>query len=1069
MKTPPFVHLHVHGPFSRLDAAARADALCARAASLGMAALALTDHDTLSGAVPFLQACRSQGLKALLGAEVSLVGGAHLTLLAPDASGYAVLCRLISRAHLEHPRNAPAVSQESLAEAAPALIGLSGCRRGEIAAQILAGRYDAAAQAAARYAHMFGPGRFHLELPADRLPGNGRLIRQLSELGERLHLPTVATGNVHYAAPEQAWVADLLTCVRLRCTLDDLHPARAFNAERYLKGAAEVLAAVGDPGALRRAAEIAEGCASPLELGGSRYPHFPVPGGVPPEVVLRRQVEAGAIRRCGGPPSAAVVARLEHELGIIGRLGFADYFLCVADVAGWAKGQGIRVSGRGSAADSAVAFVLGITDVDAAGRGHLFERFLSEERAEAPDIDLDFDARHRDRVAEYVVGRYGQDRVAAVAAHNTFGARAAVRELGRVLGFPAEELDRVSKRVPYYVEADQLRQALEVVPELRDLQLPPHGGAGKQRLLALAEAAATVAGLPRHIATHLGGLCITPGPVTDIMPVQRSAKGVVLGQFEKRDLEALGLLKLDLLSLRTLGAVDDAVRTAGRTGAPVDYAAIPDDDAATYARLRRGETVGVFQLESAAQIALQTRLGAEHMEDVIASVALIRPGPIKGNMVDPFIRRRQGRQPVTYPHPDVEDVLRRTYGVVVYQEQVIAMATAVAGFTPGEADRLRRVMSHARSPREMDAIGQLFCQRAVARGMAAEAAADIFRCLQGYASYGFPEAHAVAFGVTAYRTAYLAEHRPAAYFAGLLDNQPMGFYPVRTLVTELRRRGVRVLGPDVNASGRDWSAAASPGCLRAPLQAVAGLGAELAAAVVDERARGGRYGSLLDLCRRVPALPRDVLQALILAGACDRLAGPQAGTGTGSEARAATGTGAATGTAAGTGTGTGGRRGLLWALAGVLDAARAGGLHLAGAGAAADLADFSPRELWMQEERLLGFSPRGHILELFRADLEEQGVLRTGQARSAPDGLAVTIAGVPVRPHRPPTRSGKRLVFLALEDEEGLVEVMVPEEVYLRDGAALFPAAPLLAADGRVRRRGTGMSLVAERVTALAD
>lgn len=1045
MEDVPFVHLHVHGPFSRLDAAAGADQLCARAAELGMPALALTDHDTLSGAVPFLQACARYGLKPILGVEATLAGGAHLTLLAPDPAGYSALCRLISRAHLGNPRDHPAVTAESLAQEAPHLIALSGCRRGEIPQAILAGRYEQALETAQHYRDLFGPGRFALELPADRLPGNRRLIRHLDELAERLHLPAAATGNVHYARHEQAWVADLLTCVRLGCGLDDLCPERAFNAERYLKSAAEVVAAVGSSAPLRRAAEIAAACAMPLQLGGSRYPRFPLPDQTPPERELRRQVAEGARTRYGAHPSQSVRDRLEHELGIIERLGFADYFLCVADVARWARHAQIRVAGRGSAADSAVAYVLGITDVDAAGRGHLFERFLSVERAEAPDIDLDFDSRHRDRVAAYVVARYGQERVAAVAAHNTFGARAAVRDLGKVLGFAPDELDRVSRRIPYYVEADELRLALAEVPELRDLVLPRKGAAagtavGQERILALAEAAASVARLPRHIATHLGGLCITPGPVTDVMPVQRSAKGVVLGQFDKRDLEALGLLKLDLLSLRTLGAVDDALRTASRHDQPVAYAAIPTDDPATYARLRRGETVGVFQLESAAQRALQVRLGADRLEDVIASVALIRPGPIKGNMVDPFVRRRRGREPVSYPHPGLEDVLRRTFGVVVYQEQVIAIATAVAGFSPGESDRLRRVMSHARSPREMDAIGHLFCERAAARGVDSEAAADIFRCLQGYASYGFPEAHAVAFGVTAYRTAYLAEHRPAAYFAGLLDNQPMGFYPVRSLVTELRRRGVAVRGPDVNASGRDWSAGAVAGSLLAPLQAVDGVGAEAAAAVVGERERGGAYRDLGDLCRRVPALPRDVLQAWILAGACDGLAGSAEG----------------------------GRRGLLWSLAGVLEEARGGGLALrAGVAAGAGLADFSAREKWFLEERLLGFSPRGHVAELFRAELEEAGYLRSGQARSAPDGLEVSLAGVPVRPHRPPTRSGKRLVFLALEDEEGLVEVMVPEEVYRRDGAVLFPAAPLLGIDGRVRRRGTGMSLVAERVTAI--
>jgi error-prone DNA polymerase len=1044
---PPFSHLHVHGPFSRLDAASGTEALCARAAALGMDALALTDHDTLSGAVPFLQACGRYGLHPVLGAEVTLVGGHHLTLLCPDAAGYAALCRLLTAAHLGNPRDHPAVAPEELARAAPHLIALSGCRQGEVAAAILAGDRTGALRAASAMAALFGPGRFFLELPADRLPAQQRLVRHLRELGERLGLQTVATADVHYAEKGSAWVADLLTCVRLRCRLEDLPPERAvatFNAERYLKSAAEVAAAVGDPGACARAHELAWRCQVPLQLGISRTPRFPLPDSAAPAVALRRQVEAGARWRYGAEVAPALWRRLEHELAIIERLGFADYFLCVADVARWARAQGIRTAGRGSAADSAVAYVLGITDVDAAGRGHLFERFLSEERAEAPDIDLDFDARGRDRVAAYVVERYGQERVAAVAAHNTFGARAAVREIGRVLGFPPAELDRVSRRIPYDVPAADLPAALQAVPELAALPGP------RARLVALAEAVAAVAGLPRHLATHLGGLCVAPGAITELMPVQRSAKGVVVAQFDKRDLEALGLLKLDLLSLRTLGAVDDALRIRAHQGEPLDYAAIPPDDGPTFARLRRGETVGVFQLESAAQMALQERLGASELEDVIASVALIRPGPIKGNMVDPFVRRRRGQEPVTYPHPGLEAVLRRTYGVVVYQEQVIAIATEVAGFTPGEADRLRRVMSHARSPKDMEELGALFRARAQARGVAPQVAADIFHCLQGYASYGFPEAHAVAFGVTAYRTAYLAQHHPAAYFAGLLANQPMGFYPVRTLVNELRRRGVAVLPPDVHTSGVRWGEGEddSPRCLRAPLQAIAGMRAAVAAAVVAERRRGGPYTSLFDLCRRVPSLPRDTLDALVLSGACDGL-----------------------GEAHGTGAGGANRRQLLWSLPAVSRAARAGGMALPPPSARdpGGLTDFTEREKWLQEERLLGFSPRGHVMQLVRAerDLEARGDLCTGQARAAPDGTRLSVAGVPVRPHRPPTRSGRRLVFLALEDEEGLLGVMVPEDVYRRDAAVLFPAAPVLEVTGRIRRRGAGAVLVAARVRAL--
>jgi len=420
-------------------------------------------------------------------------------------------------------------------------------------------------------------------------------------------------------------------------------------------------------------------------------------------------------------------------------------------------------------------------------------------------------------------------------------------------------------------------------------------------------------------------------------------------------------------------------------------------------------------------------------------------------MVEPFVRRRLGREPVSYLAPGLEGILGRTFGVVVYQEQVIAIASAVSGFSAGESDRLRRVMSHARSPRDMEEIGQLFVERAVERGMARDAADGIFRCLQGYASYGFPEAHAVAFGHTAYRTAYLAEHAPAAYFAGLLNNQPMGFYPVGTLVGELRRRGVRVLGPDVNRSARQWGGGPDAGLrsLRAPLGAIRGLQATVVEACAAQRERGGAFQSVFDLCRRVPA-PRDALEALVLAGACDGLEGQ----GSAAPRRAPN------------------RRVLLWSLAAAAAAARAGGMILGGGadgGPSPDLPDFSIREQWLHEERLLGFSPRGHLMLLVRAEmgLQERGYLRTGQLRSAPDGLRAALAGVPVRPHRPPTRSGKRLVFVGVEDEEGLVEVMVPEEVYRRDGAVLFPTAPLLAVEGRVKRRGTGMELIADRVRAL--
>jgi error-prone DNA polymerase len=986
-----FVHLHVHGPFSFLDGASEARALAARAAELGMPALALTDHDGLSGAVVFDRACREAGVRPILGAEVTLAGGGHLTLLAPDATGYAHLCRLLTRAHLDHPRGAPAVEPEVLQEHAPHLIGLSGCRRGEVAAAILDGRYAHAEAAARRYAAWFGPGRFFLETPATRLPGDRRLQRGLRELGERLGLDRVATCDVHYARKEDFWLHDLLVCVRERVRLDALHPLRPFNAENHLQPEEAVREALAeDPAAVDAAAEVAARCG----------PALPPPG-----------------RRLPAVPGAEVRVRREAELNLIGELGFADYFLVVWEIVAWARRRGIRAAGRGSAADSVVAYCLGITEVDAFARGLPFERFLSRERAEVPDVDLDFDARRRDEVAAHVEERYGRDRVAAVATYHTFRARSAVRELGRALGLADEECDALARRLPYYVEGGELEAALREVPELRDL------GADPRKTGILCRAAAALSGFPRHLGTHLGGLVVTAGPVAEVMPLQRAAKGVVVGQYDKRDCEALGLVKIDLLPLRTLSAVEEAVRATG-----VDYEGIPPDDARTFRRLRRGETVGAFQLESPAQRALHVRLGAEDLEDVIASVALIRPGPIKGNMVDPFVARRRGREPVEYPLPELEGVLRKTYGVVVFQEQVIELASRVAGFTPGEADRLRRVMSHYRSPRDMEEIGRLFVAKATARGVPEDQARAVFASLRGYASYGFPEAHAAAFGLTAYRTLYLLEHHPAAWYAALLSNQPMGFYPPHTLVNEALRRGIAVLPLDVNRSAAGWTAEAAPGeegeAIRVGLRQVRGIRSREVEAILSERDRGP-FRSPDDFRRRLAGrVARDTMARLALAGAFD-----------GVEPH---------------------RRRALWRLVG------------RGGGAAADLPDFPPAERYLREVEVLGIMARGHVMAYLRPRLEVRGVLRTDQARSAPDGERIAVAGLAVRPHRPPTRSGRRVVFLSLEDETGLLDAMVPAGVYRRDGAAIFPeGAGVLLAEGRVRRRGQGASLVADRVQRL--
>jgi len=1110
-----FAHLHFHSPFSFLDGAARLEEVVATAAEMGLSALALTDHDNVCGAVLFHRLATRAGIKPIQGAEVTVeaiaeeaVGSGtwphlhqppspdshrlphdqrpvhHLTLLARGPEGYATLCRLLTRAHLGSERRRPVLSWAALedivghpgcaaagrrppvaGEGVPrdhGLIALSGCRRGEIPGLLLAGKTEEAYRAAARYRDLFGSDGFALEVQRDFLPGGRRIERGLVEISRRLRLRLAATNNVHYLTKEDFWVHDLLTCARTLTTVEDVHPERRLNAENWLKPP-QVMARLfsGLREALRGAREIAEMCEPALRPGRHLHPAFPLPPGEESAAAfLRKMTLAGATRRYGRV-TRRVRERLEDELRVICELGYEDYFLLVWDLCRHARRLGVRFAGRGSAADSAVAYCLGITNVDAVARGLLFERFMSLERGEKPDIDIDFDARHRDRVADYVFRKYGADRVASVCTYNTFHARSAVRDLGKAIGVPAVEIERLAKRLPY-AHAGSIPRALASLPELRDSGIPFWK---YDRLFSAAE---KVAGFPRHLGTHLGGLVVGREPLTTVTPLQRAARGDVVCQFDKEYVEDLGLVKLDLLSLRTLSAVEDAVgdivrsesAAAGRKG--FDYNSIPPDDPDTMAMIRRGETVGVFQLESPAQRALQPRLGASGYEDLVAGVALIRPGPIKGNMVDPYVARRRGREPVTYLHPSLEPILQKTYGVVLFQEQVIEIAVAVAGFTPGEADRLRRVMTHHRRSPEMEAIGKLFVRKAEERGVGEETARRIFACMEGYASYGFCEAHAAAFADTAYRTAYLVRHHPAEFFAAVLSHQPMGYYPPGTVCVEAGRRGVRVFGPDVNRSGERYTVEEieeGPGsgstdskgegeakAIRVSLRQVKGMERRARRAIVEAREKGGPFRSLADFCRRCrPPVSRSVIESLILCGAFDSL-DPN-------------------------------RRRLLWRFPAVLED---GGGRGARRGpelleeepgpppSHSGLRDFSLEEKMCFEYDLLGFSPEHHVMAYLRPRLAAAGFVTSAGLGRIRSGRMVKVAGLPVRPHRPPTRSGRTIVFLSLEDEKGLVDVTVFERTYQQYGRLLFSdPCPPLAAEGKLERRGEAVSVIARRIAAL--
>ena len=1016
-----------------------------------MGAVAITDHDNVSCAVEFSRAAAEHGIKPIHGVELTMEGGHHLVLLAENSRGYANICTILTDAHMRSERRRPMASLESLRLHSGNLIALSGCRRGAVASSILHHQNENARSAAEELVSIFGRQNVYIELQQPMAPGASALNSGLAAMAEAVGAGIVASNNVHYAEKSGFEAHDVLTCVRTLTCLDDIHPERHINAENYLKSAAQMREMLGHfPGAIENTLAIAERCEPGLDLKRRLFPRYSPPPGESAASLLYSLTMEGAAARYG-EITTAVSNRLEHELNIITTLGFEDYFLAVYDIAAWAREKRIRYAGRGSAADSAVAYCLWLTNVDSIARGLLFERFMSLERAQRPDIDIDFQSDRRDEVADYVYERYGAGCVASVCTFSTFQARSAVRDVGKALGIPEHEVDRLAKVLPH-IPADGVRAAFSRYPELRNSGIHPH------RFELLIDICAELAGLPRHVGTHLGGMVISGESLTCATPLQMSAKGVPITQFDKDSIEDLGLIKLDLLSLRTLCAVEYAGELIKEPS--FSYDAIPHGDEGTYSMLRSGQTIGVFQLESPAQRALQSRLEADSFEDIVASVALIRPGPIQGNMVEPFVARRLKQEEVSYVDPRLEPILSKTYGVVLYQEQVIQIATVVAGFTPGESDRLRKVMTHYRSVAEMESIGHDFVAKAMVHGTDRQTAETIFSYILGYSGYGFCEAHAAAFADTAYRTAYLVRHHPAEFFAALLSAQPMGFYSPRTLVVEAKRRGVAVLPLDVNASAHRYTV--ENGGIRVGFMQVKGI-SESEGSRIDGARASGPFTSAADFATRVE-LPVDLFESLALAGAFDIVehnrralvwrARQISGSSTAARKLQASADNAGQAPLAG-----------LVVTAGPVAAQPAQAAHTAQA-AGSSMPDFSPLQRFSAEMKVLGFCAERHAMEFYRGSLTKWGALTAAQIGQATAGAVVRTGGLIVRPHRPPTKSGRTVVFLSLEDETGLTDVTVFEDVYQQYGAVIFSSAALLV-EGIVCIRGGGVSVTARRIRPL--
>ena len=1059
----PYAELHCHSNFSFLDGASHPEQLAEEASRLGLEALALTDHDGLYGVVRFAEAARAVGLPTVFGAEITVTSldgraarteaaterqvrvasddqrhepdphGHHLLVLADGTSGYARLARALSLGHLAGEKGSPQFTLPDLAETgAGHWWVLTGCRKGTVPAALLADGPSAARRELQRLVELFGRDRVLVELWDHGDPLDSARNDALAELAARLDLGCVATNNVHYAVPSQRTLASAIAAVRARRSLDELDPWLPAAASAHLRSGAEQARRFARyPGVVELAAEIGRAAAFDLALVAPKLPPYPCPNGPDGRPLsemqyLRELVEAGARRRYGERPSAhedlSVRARawqtIDHELQVIEGLGFAGYFLVVWDIVEFCNRADIYCQGRGSAANSAACYALGITKADAVSLGLLFERFLSPERDGPPDIDLDIESDRREEVIQYVYERYGRHHTAQVANVITYRARSSVRDMARALGFAPGQQDAWSKQMDAW-------GTVRTTVDQGDHGIPA----------TVMELALEIEDAPRHLGIHSGGMVICDRPVIEVCPVEwaRMDQRSVL-QWDKDDCAAAGLVKFDLLGLGMLSALHYAVDLIREhRGYEVDLATIPQEDD-VYAMLCRADTVGVFQIESRAQMATLPRLKPRRFYDLVVEVALIRPGPIQGGSVHPYIRRRNGQEPITYLHPLLENSLGKTLGVPLFQEQLMQMAIDVAGFSPAEADELRQAMGSKRSKARMEKLKVRLYAGMAERGITGAVADEIFVKMAAFANYGFPESHSVSFSYLVYASSWIKFHEPAAFCAALLNAQPMGFWSPHSLVQDARRHGVVVHTPDLNASLAVATLEPCPEsvgdvAVRLGIGSVRGIGADLAMEIEV----GRPYASIEDLVRRVPSLQLQQLEAMATAGVFDQCFGTD-------------------------------RRAALWQVGAAVQSRpdRLPGI-VTGTEAPTlpgmDEVETSVADLWAT-----GVSPTGHPTLFLRDALAARGVVTAVGLHEAEPRSRVLIAGVVTHRQRPMTAQGT--TFMNLEDETGLINVVISKGCWARHRAVARDASALLIR-GRLERSEGVVNVVAEQLVPL--
>ena len=1060
----PYVELHCHSNFSFLDGASHPRELVDEAARLGIEALALTDHDGMYGVVRFAEAAAAAGVGTVFGAELSLgltrpqngaadPEGTHLLVLARDVDGYRRLCRAISEAQLAGgQKGRPHYDLERLGElAAGRWAVLTGCRKGTVPAALAAGGTRAAAGELDRLVALFGRDNVAVELWDHSRPLDCERNDALADIGARAGVSVVATNNVHHATPARARLAAALAAIRARRGLDELDGWLPPAGAAHLRSGAEMARRLArHPGVVDRAVELGRGCVFPLRHAVGDLPRFDVPEGHTVVSYLRELTERGARERYGPREHAQkAYAQIAHELAVIEEQGYPGYFLIVWDIVRRCRETGILCQGRGSAANSAVCYALGITSVDAVRFGLLFERFLSTERDGPPDIDVDIESDRREEIIQYVYRRYGRDRAAQVANVITYRPKSAVRDMAGALGYAPGQQDAWSRQMdnhdrfatPAQRAGSDPAAATEPPGQPSDHGTPDHGIPDQ-----VLDLAGQVLGFPRHLGIHSAGMVLCDRPVAEVCPVEWARMpGRSVVQWDKDDCAAAGLVKFDLLGLGMLTALRLAFDLIEEHyGRRYTLATIPPEDPDVYDMLCRADSVGVFQVESRAQMATLPRLRPRTFYDLVVEVAIIRPGPIQGGSVHPYIRRHNGLEPVTYPHPLLRNALEKTKGVPLFQEQLMQIAIDAAGFTPAEADRLRQALSSKRSAERLEELRPRLLSGMAERGVGPLAAEQIIDKLVAFADFGFPESHAMSFAYLVYASAWIKLHHPDVFCAALLNAQPMGFYSPQSLVADARRHGVRVLGPDLNASSDrvtlepwrpDHPNRRSDRADQGRVRYVVRLGIGSIRTIGDETARriaaGRPYGSMADLARRL-APPVPVMEALATAGAFECFGLD--------------------------------RRQALWAV-GTAARERADVLPLQLFGESAPrLPEMTNQERMIADLWATGISPDTHPTGLLRDRLAAIGVVDAARLRTVPTGRRVLVAGVVTHRQRPSTAGGT--TFVNLEDETGHINVICSPGLWQRYRRIGRESVALLVT-GRVENAEGVTNVVAERLAPL--